>query len=227
MEKICIIIPAYNEALSLPGVISSLRNQDYDILVIDDCSKDDTQKILSELNANNLHLSINLGIGGAVQAGLKYAKNNGYDVAIQFDGDGQHSAAEIPKLLNGLSEHAADICIGSRWLEPTNFTSSRLRRIGMKFFSFLIYSRIHQKITDPTSGFRAFNRHAIDIFSENYPKDFPEVEIIIESHIFGIKIIEVSTEMNVRQHGESSIGKLKSMYYMIYSLFIVLLKKEK
>jgi glycosyltransferase involved in cell wall biosynthesis len=179
-----------------------------------------------ENDLNHVSLSNNLGIGGAMQTGYKYAFYNDYDIAIQFDGDGQHIAEEISKLLNKIYE--ADIVIGSRYLEKKGFQSSGIRRFGIKFFTFLIMFLTGQRITDPTSGFRAANKRVIEIFAGNYPMDYPEPETICLLARNKFKVCETSVVMREREDGRSSITMLKSIYYMIkVSLACILTLGEK
>ena len=209
--KTLVIIPAFNEEKSILNVTAELG--DYDYLIVNDCSVDETAQICEKNNLNFLSLSNNLGIGGAMQTGYKYALQNNYDVAIQFDGDGQHISAEIPKLLSLIE--SCDIVIGSRYLEKHGFQSSWVRRFGIRFFTFLIKSLTRQRITDPTSGFRAANKRVIEIFAKDYPMDYPEPETICLLARNKYKICEVSVLMRERKSGASSITFLKSIYYMI------------
>lgn len=230
-DRIIIIIPAYNEEKNINNVIHSLKkeNSQFECLVINDGSKDDTQ-IAAESSglATVIQLPANLGIGGAVQTGFKYALYQQYDYAVQFDGDGQHLASEIDKLLAPLRNKECDICIGSRFVEKTQgFQSTFMRRIGIKVFELLNNFLINQKITDSTSGFRAYNKETIAFLAANYPTDYPEPETIIllgKNH-FCIK--EISVEMIERQGGESSISGLKSAYYMIKVILAMLMTAQR
>ncbi|WP_096084716.1 glycosyltransferase family 2 protein [Agaribacterium haliotis] len=216
-KRILIIIPAYNEAASIVGVVNSINEQKkgYFCVVINDGSQDDTAQLAENAGAKVLDLPANLGIGGAVQTGFKYAKRFNFDVAIQFDGDGQHMASEIPKLIHKLDD-GYDICIGSRFVEQTQgFQSTRIRRLGIYFFETLNRLLIKQRVTDSTSGFRAYGRPAIEFLADNYPTDYPEPEAVIELARAGFKLTEVATEMKARQGGESSISSWKSIYYMV------------
>jgi len=227
-KKIIAIIPTYNEELSIKKTCTDLikHHPNIDILVVNDSSTDNTAKIVESMSSVKLITSpINLGIGGAVQLGLKFAYKNNYDVAFQFDGDGQHRANEFDKLLNRLEDDASDIAIGSRFMfnDKTNFRSSFLRRLGINFFAMLITFLIRKKITDPTSGFRAFNKKAIAVFSKNYPFDFPEPEVIIIAKKKKLNISEVFVKMNEREFGVSSISPLKSVKYMFKVTMAILL----
>jgi len=213
--KTLVIIPAFNEKKSILSVVCDIETcgADCDYLIVNDCSSDGMVDLCEEHNLNFVSLTNNLGIGGAMQTGYKYASENNYDVAIQFDGDGQHIGAEIPKLLNEIDK--CDIVIGSRYLDKKGFQSSRMRRFGIRFFTFLIKSLTGQRITDPTSGFRAVNKRVIDIFAKDYPMDYPEPETICLLARNKFKISEVSVVMRERESGKSSITFIKSIYYMI------------
>lgn len=219
MCRVLIMIPAYNEALNIIDVIESLhnRNADWDILVINDESHDATGKLArSSSLANVIDLPFNLGIGGCIQTGFKYAAKHGYDLAVQFDGDGQHLAGEIDKITGVILSGDVDVCIGSRFYENhSGYRSSRSRRFGIKIFGLLTRILIRQKITDCTSGFRAYNKEAISFLSENYPVDYPEPEAIILLGRNNFRIREVLTEMQDRRWGRSTITFINSPYYMI------------
>jgi glycosyltransferase involved in cell wall biosynthesis len=229
--RILIIIPAYNEENNIRQVVQSLYdfNPHYHCLVINDGSKDNTQQ---EAEANGLatviQLPANLGIGGAVQTGFKYALYKNYDIAVQFDGDGQHLASEIPKLLEPLQNNIYDICIGSRFVKKTlGFQSTFARRIGIKIFAIMSRLLIKQTITDSTSGFRAYNKACIAFLAANYPTDYPEPETVILLGKNDFKLGEVSTEMAARQGGESSISGLKSIYYMMKVILAMLMTAQR
>ncbi|MCQ2080775.1 MAG: glycosyltransferase family 2 protein [Lachnospiraceae bacterium] len=223
--RVLIIIPAYNEEDSIVDVIDNLKetNEDVDYVVINDCSKDGTRKLLLEKKLNHISLPQNLGIGGAVQSGYIYAREHGYDIAIQMDGDGQHPAEEITKLVDPIMNGEADMVVGSRFVTKDGFQSTALRRFGIKFLSGLIKMRIHQRIYDVTSGFRAVNVKGIELFSNNYAQDYPEPESLITAAKFGLRICEVPVMMKERQGGVSSISSFKSVYYMIKVSLAILL----
>jgi glycosyltransferase involved in cell wall biosynthesis len=227
--KILAIVPAFNEEEGLKKVAVQFKNIDFlDILVINDCSKDRTSKLGRKLGFNVIDLPCNLGIGGAVQTGYKYAFENGYDIAIQVDGDGQHNPVYIKDLISPIKEGKADLVIGSRYLKKEGFQSSFMRRVGINYFSFLINLFEKKMITDPTSGFRACNRKVIEHFSNRYPHDYPEPESIAYLLRNHFKIEEVPVIMNERFGGESSITSFKSVYYMIkvsLAIFIDTLRK--
>jgi glycosyltransferase involved in cell wall biosynthesis len=231
LERILIIIPAYNEEKNINNVICSLQaaNPNYECLVVNDGSKDHTQR---EAEASGLatviQLPSNLGIGGAVQTGFKYAFYNNFDYAIQFDGDGQHLASEIPKILAPLRTQEYDACIGSRFVEKTfGFQSTFMRRMGIRLFEFMNILLINKKITDSTSGFRAYNKDTISFLAENYPTDYPEPETIILLGKNDFRIREVSVEMAERQGGHSSISGFKSAHYMIKVILAMLMTSQR
>jgi glycosyltransferase involved in cell wall biosynthesis len=227
--KILAIIPAFNEQDGLKKVAAQFKDIDFvDVLVINDCSKDHTSEIGRMLGFNVVDLPCNLGIGGAVQTGYKYAWENGYDIAIQVDGDGQHNPSYIKDLIIPIKEGKADLVIGSRYLKKEGFQSSFMRRVGINYFSFLINLFEKKKITDPTSGFRACNRKVIEHFSKRYPHDYPEPESIVYLLRNNFSIEEVAVIMNERFGGASSITSFKSIYYMIkvsLAIFIDNLRK--
>ena len=228
--KILIIVPAYNEEESLPGVIRDLRENIRlaDILVVNDGSKDATARIAQEAGVAVLNLPFNLGIGGAMQAGYLYAKQGGYDIAVQFDGDGQHLAGEIEKLLRHVREGGADLVIGSRFLDQGGYNTPVFRKSGIWIFSTIISRMLGMRVTDSTSGLRAANRRVIEFFSRTYPDDYPEVEALVLVHKAKLRIVEVAVNMRERTGGTSSITPLRSVYYMVkvlLAIFIDLLKK--
>ena len=215
--KILIIIPAYNEAENIKKVINNLIENypQYDYLIVNDCSKDETEKICKKEGYNFISLPINLGIGGGVQAGYRYALKNGYDIAIQHDGDGQHDPAYIEKVIQPILDGQADITIGSRFLEKEGFQSSSARRAGIKFLSTLIYACSGVRVKDVTSGFRAVNREYIKMYAEDYPLDYPEPEAIVQARLQGARIQEIPVVMRERENGVSSINLKRSIYYMM------------
>jgi len=228
--KTLIIIPAYNEEESLPGVIQDLRQNvpSADLLVVNDGSRDATGQIALKLGVAVLNLPFNLGIGGAVQAGYLYAERNGYEVAIQFDGDGQHLATEIGKLLGPLIEGTADLVVGSRFLMPGGYKSPVFRKMGIRIFSFVLTRILGKEMTDCTSGFRASNRRVIEFFSKGYPDDYPEVEALVLLHKVKLRMTEVPAVMRDRTGGKSSITPVRSVYYMtkvLMASFIDLIKR--
>jgi glycosyltransferase involved in cell wall biosynthesis len=217
--KVAIIVPAYNEGVSITEVLEELNTQNpgnWDVIVVNDHSQDNTLEKALKLAKTVIDLPINLGIGGCVQSGLLYAYRMNYDIAIQFDSDGQHVAHEIKTLLWSMSESKADVVIGSRFISSFSgqFQSSFTRRLGIKLISLATKILTGKAIKDPTSGFRAFNKSAIKLFANNYPVHFPEPESIIQLHKNNLEIQEVSTLMYPRQGGRSSIEK-KALFYMI------------
>ena len=217
-----VIIPAFNEEKNLPNVLSELKEYDpsLSIVVVDDGSTDRTAQVARKLHVNVLELPFNLGIGGAVQTGLKYACKNGFEIAIQVDADGQHIASEIEKLLGALQE-GYDVVIGSRFIEESNYHSSLMRNVGIKIIALVNSFILGKKITDNTSGFRAFNRRAISFLSRHYPVDYPEPETIIILGRSGFRMKEVPVKMRQRLSGESSIGTIASIYFMIKVLLAI------
>lgn len=236
--KIAAIVPAYNEEKAITAVVNDINqlaaseSLSITVVVVNDCSKDSTSEIISKLNCVALDLPVNLGIGGAVQTGFKYAFENGFDYAIQIDGDGQHPASEIPKLLSAIKEDELDIVIGSRFISKEGFQSSAFRRLGINYFKWLNNILVGIKIIDSTSGFRMINKKALEIVSEYYPDEYPEPEAIILFSLHKLKIGEVPVNMKERQGGVSSIGTVSSIYYMfkvslaiIYTFIRVKFKK--
>jgi glycosyltransferase involved in cell wall biosynthesis len=234
MTKILFIIPAFNEEKSIIKTVQSIKkfNSDWDVIVINDGSKDSTEKLCRDNKISIATLPMNLGIGGAVQTGYKYALNNNYDIAIQFDGDGQHNVDYVQNIIKDIQNETYDFIIGSRFIDGNRkgFISSRLRRIGIRLISLTIRILTGRKITDPTSGFRAANRKVIQTFADSYPIEFPEPESVTLLLKQKYRIKEVPVLMYDRQGGTSSIHTWKSVYYMInvlLSLVIVSLKKYK
>jgi len=227
-SKILIIIPAYNEEHIIEQVVNDLHseNSKWNLLVINDGSMDKTKEFAESTGlAKVINLPFQVGIGSCVQTGFIYAHNNNFDYAIQFDGDGQHKVCEIEKLLKPLKTGDADIVIGSRFYlkNKQQFKSSFLRYIGNKFFTLLNSILIKQKITDNTSGFRAYNRKSIKFLSENYPSDYPEPEAIILLGKNGFRMKEIQVSMNQRIGGKSTIYGLYSLYYMIKVFLSIML----
>lgn len=230
-KKTALLIPCYNEEKCIAGVIESITKMlpDMYLVIVNDASKDNTAKIVAEtVNVNDhiilLDLPTNLGIGGAVQTAFRYAARNGFDYAVKVDGDGQHPANQIEKLLTLLIENKADMVIGSRFILKEKFQSTFCRRIGIYFFRFVNSLLIGQTITDNTSGFRAYNRKALEFAEENYPSfDYPEPEEVVLMAKNGFRIAEIPVQMECRQGGVSSISPIKAMYYMMKVFFAVLM----
>ena len=216
MKKL-IIIPAYNESANIENTVKDIVNNapDFDYVIINDCSTDNTLEICERNGFNVVNLPLNLGIGGAVQTGYRYAYNNGYDIAVQVDGDGQHDSAFLTKMAEVMVAEKADMLIGSRFLEKEGFQSSRVRRMGITYFTWLIKLFTRKKITDPTSGLRMINSDIIEIFAESYPRDYPEPESVVHVIRLGKNVREIPVIMRERQGGKSSIRFFSSIYYMI------------
>lgn len=230
MKKLA-IIPAFNEEKNIESVIFSLKKYqpDFDIVVINDGSLDQTSLVARRTNqAVVIDLPANVGIGGAVQTGFIYSRRKNYDLAIQIDGDGQHDASEIGKLIEPIIANKADMVIGSRFLAQSKYKGTLWRRLGIKIFSLINLIFLGEKFTDSTSGFRAFSRRAIEILSQEYPDDFPEPEAIFLLKKKGLHVMEVPVSMEARRAGRSSITFFKSIYYMakvILAISILMLKK--
>ncbi len=218
--KVLMIIPAYNEEKNILKTIDSIektkiKDVDLDYIVINDGSTDNTREVLINNNAKFIDLVCNLGIGGAVQTGFKYAFYNNYDIAIQFDGDGQHNPEYIKDLIEGI-KNGNDLVVGSRFVKKIDtFKSTTMRRFGINFLSSLIKICTGKTIKDPTSGFRACNKKIIELFAHDYPSDYPEPDTLVVLLKNNFKVLEVPVEMEERKHGKSSITFLKSIYYMI------------
>ena len=225
--KILVIVPAFNEQDCIDQVILDLKktNSDWDVLIVNDGSKDNTSQVAKSTNkAKVIDLVSNLGIGGAVQTGFKYAERNGYDIALQFDGDGQHISAEIPKLIAPIISKEVDMVIGSRFaITHSGWKSSVPRRMGIFVFTILNRLLIRQRITDSTSGFRAYNKETIKFLSAHYPMDYPEPEAIILLGKNGFKMKEISADMKARETGTSSINYRRAIYYMIKVVLAILM----
>ncbi|RHH71555.1 MULTISPECIES: glycosyltransferase family 2 protein [Vagococcus] len=234
--KVLIIIPAYNEDASILSTIRSIdkyKSENHslvlDYVVINDGSTDNTARILSEHGISSIHLISNLGIGGAVQTGYLYAFYKDYDIAVQFDGDGQHDISSLKTLINPIINGDVDFTIGSRFVEgsPSKFKTSLFRRMGINLISFFIKFRTGEKILDVTSGYRAANKEIIEYFSKNYPRKYPEPEtnaILIKK---GKRVEEVGVNMFERKEGKSSITPFKSVRYMVEVLTSIILLSDK
>ena len=227
MKKL-VIIPAFNESGSILRAVQDIKEHapGFDYVVINDCSTDDTLQVCQKNGLNHVNLSVNLGIGGAVQTGYIYGCQNHYDVAVQFDGDGQHDAAYLEQMAEELVRTGSDMVIGSRFIEKEGFQSSGLRRVGIRYFSTLI--RLVTGVRDPTSGMRMVNRDVMKIYAENYPKDYPEPESVVAILRKKKKVTELPVIMREREEGTSSIAGPKSAYYMIkvtLAIFMEILRR--
>lgn len=232
--KILIIIPAYNESENITAIIHEISSTypDYHILVVNDGSTDSTGRIAKFTGkARVVNLAFNLGIGAAVQTGFKYAKKNGYDIAMQFDGDGQHMVPEIKKIVEPLIRGEADCMVGSRFIQEfKSYKTTPLRRLGIWIFEYASWLLIGQKIKDQTSGFRAYNKEIIAFLCKYYPTDYPEPEIIVLLGKNGFRIREVFTQMRERQGGISSISTSNGVFYMIkvlLAMFMAALREKR
>ena len=223
--KVLVIIPAFNEEESIENTVNELRETapGYDYIVVNDCSDDETKNILRDKGINHLDLAVNLGIGGGVQTGYKYAFENGYDIAVQMDGDGQHAPAYLSEIIEPVISGEADLCIGSRFVEKKGYQSSFLRRFGIRFLSFIIRLVSGVRVTDATSGFRACNKELIRHYTKHYAQDYPEPEAIVSAALHGYKVKDKAVEMRDRQGGRSSISAFKSVYYMLKVSVAILL----
>ncbi len=232
--KVLLIIPAYNEEKNILTVYKNICDYNkkaktkLDVVFINDGSVDATEKILCENNINHIRLIQNLGIGGAVQTGYKYALYNDYDIAIQFDGDGQHNVNYVEALIKPILEENVDMTIGSRFIDSSSseFKSSFLRRVGIKLISSCIHFKTRVRIYDTTSGFRASNKNAIAMFAIHYPLEYPEPISSVDVILSGMKIKEVPVSMNERLAGKSSINSWKNIYYMVNVVLSILLRKK-
>jgi glycosyltransferase involved in cell wall biosynthesis len=212
------VVPAYNESATIARVIEAIHREApaYDVLVIDDGSTDETARLAREAGARVARLPYNLGIGGAVQAGFVYADEHGYDFVAQVDADGQHDPAELQSLDEAMAGKDVDMVCGSRFLsEDYRYPAPISRRTGIHIFAFLLSRIVGQRVSDPTSGFRLYNRRAIRLFASDYPHDYPEVEAVLMLHHHRLSMCEVPVRMYSRGGGLSSISNGKSAYYMV------------
>ncbi len=225
------IVPAYNEAQNIGRVVDELRAFDggFDVVVVSDGSTDATAKVAAEHGAHVVQLPFNLGIGGAVQTGFRYAWENGYELAVRCDGDGQHDPSELPKVLGPVVAGEADIVVGSRFTGDPGYRSSAVRRVGIRILAAVVSLIARQRVTDTTSGFQALNRKALALFAADYPHDYPEVEGMVMTIKHRLRLQEVPVTMREREHGQSSITALRSIYYMakvLLALFVGLFRRS-
>ena len=227
MLKKLIIIPAYNEEENIEKTVETILrdSKGFDYIIINDCSKDNTRQICEEKGYNVINLPINLGIGGAVQTGYKYAARNNYDMAVQVDGDGQHDPKFLEEMADYLEKNQLDMVIGSRFIEKKGFQSSGLRRIGIRFFYLLIKILTGANITDPTSGLRMVGRNVLEIFADDYPADYPEPESVVAILRKKMKVKEIPVIMHDRTGGDSSISMKKSVYYMVKVTLAIIIER--
>ena len=225
------IVPAYNEEESVARVIDEILafDPDFEVVVVDDGSADRTTAAAAKRGAHVVRLPFNLGIGGAVQTGFRYAFEHGFQLAVRVDGDGQHDPAQLALLLGPVLADEADIAVGSRFATGGGFRSSRSRRLGITILARTVSMLVGRRVTDPTSGFQALNRRAIALFAADYPHDYPEVEATLMVHRHELRLAEVPVEMRERAGGRSSIGSLAAAYYMVkvmLALFVGLFRKN-
>jgi len=216
--RLAIIIPAYNEEESLPALIQEIKSLKVDNVeiipvIVNDCSVDSTAEVARNLNVDLLDLAVNIGIGGTVQTGMVYALQSGFDYAMQVDGDGQHPAAEIPKMIAAMKESGSNVVIGSRFITGEGFQSSGFRRLGIGYLRVIIRLLTGLDITDSTSGFRLYDRKALVAIESYYPDEYPEPEAVIYFKRKGLKITETPVLMESRQGGKTSISFINSIYY--------------
>ncbi len=221
-----LIIPCYNEALVLPRLLEEIKEAEDNLhtLVIDDGSIDCTYRVASEGSAT-IRLAENLGIGGAIHTGIRYAHDNGYQFCIQLDGDGQHPPSQLTGLLEAYRGQSANIISGSRYLKEGNYHPTFMRRFGSKIIGALLFFLFGQRISDPTSGMRLFDRRTIEFFYNNYPHDYPEPISLARAFQNGLTAREVPVKMRGRRHGSSSIVGFKTILYMIRVLSYILIIK--
>ena len=231
MKKRIAIVPAYNEREAIAGVVAEIRafEPEFDVLVVDDGSHDDTAAVARAHGAHVVRLPFNLGIGGAVQTGFRYAHEHGYDLAARVDGDGQHDPAELNAIIRPVLAGEADIAVGSRFAGGDGYRPSRSRRIGIGILAWAVSRLVRQRVTDTTSGFQALNRRGIQLFAADYPHDYPEVEATVMVHRHRLRLREVPVRMRERTAGRSSITAFRSVYYMakvLLALFVGIFRRN-
>jgi len=223
--RIVAVVPAWNEEGAIGGVVDEIRAFDptIEVVVVDDASSDATADVAEAHGATVLRLLFNVGIGGAVQTGFRYAHDEGYDIAVRLDGDGQHDAAELDKLLARVRESEVDLVIGSRFVDPSGaYRPPFARRMGIRIFARTVSFLGGHRVTDTTSGFVALNRRGIELFAEEYPHDYPEVEATLVALRSGLRLDQVQVDMRERQAGTSSITFVRSLYYIVKVMLALL-----
>ncbi len=225
------IVPAFNEEGNIGRVVDELRafDPDLDVVVVSDGSVDRTAEVAAAHGAHVLRLPFNLGIGGAVQTGFRYAWENGYELAVRCDGDGQHDPSELPKVLAPVLAGEADIAVGTRFGSDDGYRSSATRRLGIRVLAAVVSAIARQRVTDTTSGFQALDRRALALFASDYPHDYPEVEGMVMTIKHRLRLREVPVRMREREHGRSSITAIRSVYYMarvLLALFVGLFRRD-
>ncbi len=225
------IVPAFNEERNIGGVLDELRAFDPGlvVVVVSDGSSDRTAAVAREHGAHVVQLPFNLGIGGAVQTGFKYAAEGGYELAVRCDGDGQHDPSQLGKVIAPVLAGEVDIAIGSRFVGEGGYQSSVTRRVGIRLLAWIVSAIARQRVTDTTSGFQALNRRALELFALDYPHDYPEVEGMVMTIRHQLRLCEVPVTMRERAHGRSSITALRSIYYMakvLLALFVGLFRRS-
>jgi glycosyltransferase involved in cell wall biosynthesis len=224
-RKLVAIVPAWNESAVIGRVVDEIKAVDasIDVVVVDDASDDDTASVAEAHGAVVLRLPFNVGIGGAVQTGFRFARDGGYEVAVRLDGDGQHDAAEIPKILAPVEAGDADLVIGSRFVDGSgSYRPPLARRLGIRVFARLVSLLGGQRVTDTTSGFVALDRSGIELFAVEYPHDYPEVEATLVALRSGLRLAQVQVEMRERTTGSSSITFVRSLYYIVKVMLALL-----
>jgi glycosyltransferase involved in cell wall biosynthesis len=221
--KRCAIVPALNEEGAIARVVGEIRAFDpgFEVVVVADGSTDNTAGVAAAAGATVLRLPFNLGIGGAVQTGFRYAYENGFELAVRVDGDGQHDPGELSAILGPVLAGEADICVGSRFAGESSFRSTRSRRLGIRILASCVSALVRRRVTDPTSGFQALNRSAIRLFAADYPHDYPEVEATVMCFRHRLRLSEAPVRMREREHGSSSITAVQAIYYMVKVLLAI------
>jgi glycosyltransferase involved in cell wall biosynthesis len=225
------IVPAFYEERNIGRVLDELRAFDagLEVVVVSDGSVDRTALVAAEHGAHVIQLPFNLGIGGAVQTGFRFAWENGYQLAVRCDGDAQHDPAELPKVIAPVVAGEADIAVGSRFASGEGYRSTATRRLGIRLLALIVSAIARQRVTDTTSGFQALNRRALGLFAADYPHDYPEVEGMVMTIRHRLRLVEVPVRMREREHGTSSITALRSVYYMakvLLALFVGLFRRS-